>query len=1186
MGIFKDTFSPFVHDQLYIRQSLAAFGNMEYGKAITNKDGIVISEGSEGIPVVWGSRMSNQIPIGTVIDGNDSNDLWVEPETGKTSYVGFRTEDDYNRLAKLRGKTIPSKYWHSWMLNKSCTVRMASMVDLVDDDILDLDAEFNGVTLEKELIGYGLARNYILEGGTLLNVDGMNEPTMREGFPSKGKLLGTAYGDPLSRSDGKMDDYGESYGIVPMPGIVSTSIKTVSAYGSLRGAKIEFTCHNLRQLSVMELLYMRPGYPVLLEWGWTPHIDNNGDLATEFDGGYVSDQNRFWGRNGTSDTTMQQQEINEEIAKRKKKNSGNYDGLLGLVKNFSYTARDDGGFNCTTELMGAGEIISSLKSNNTTFIVDTKPNPPPANGTVTPFSPEATPITVPSLLDFVLATFDYAYGVEGGDLDDDDYKKIERPGDDDVYDTEDDVEERGKYAHHSQRYIEQSTKKENWFGGNNRRETLNISKFETDEAYVKEFMTSTGNLTKIPQVYNNTHLLKFEDIVNSPFYKNMATATGFAVAGYPLLGMLYNYFTSKAIYAADSYIRLDALLFNINKRMVPAPPKGAKSGDRIVAYQTLHFNPHAKKGSRFEMHEFSSWGDKSKNILSSLWVDDDFEKPTGEYGAYSDHSGYKLVLDGSVDPSICLFPRQYDEGATTTNLKILGTVQESVQPVRNYIGYTNTDFHKGREFDNSFKVNEDTFDRAINSIGHIMVNVEFLMQTVYKLHNADELGIGSFVKEIITGINNASGGRNNLSIVTDNDFPQIANIVDLNKNPKSKYKDVFRFNVQSNDSCVTNFSFNTAIPTAMSSTIAVAACNPDAINSLDSVSFSSMNRGISNRLYRNTPSEKKKITDKEKKDQISRYRIQMHELSTLLAQMSIFQLKVGNGEYFSRGSSTEANSISNVRSIQQRALSIIDDLSTKNRDGSVVRNPTAVTPIPIKIDIELEGISGIVMGQMFRINESRLPKQYRHKKIVFIVVSEETNINTDGVWTTKIGGQMQLFPGTGIKLKAGGANPKPADTNVIDVPILGVDTPDLRNGQHWAKSCKGVDYIVKKVNNKFVPIDQEGRNAEAECNALDPTKEKVYLTTNEDWDGDGDIDQDDYTFRQDELRKADEARKNAIPKYDWNNDGIFDAEDKRIENMTDEEWGAGDADSGSFIKQYTLKHGGPNDGPLKVNPNK
>ena len=39
-------------------------------------------------------------------------------------------------------------------------MRLASMVDLVDSKILDLDYEFNGVVLEKELMGYGLARNY------------------------------------------------------------------------------------------------------------------------------------------------------------------------------------------------------------------------------------------------------------------------------------------------------------------------------------------------------------------------------------------------------------------------------------------------------------------------------------------------------------------------------------------------------------------------------------------------------------------------------------------------------------------------------------------------------------------------------------------------------------------------------------------------------------------------------------------------------------------------------------------------------------------------------------------------------------------------------------------------------------------------------------------------------------------
>ena len=36
-------------------------------------------------------------------------------------------------------------------------------------------------------------------------------------------------------------------------------------------------CHNLRQLEILELLYMRPGYPVLMEWGWSPFIDNNGE---------------------------------------------------------------------------------------------------------------------------------------------------------------------------------------------------------------------------------------------------------------------------------------------------------------------------------------------------------------------------------------------------------------------------------------------------------------------------------------------------------------------------------------------------------------------------------------------------------------------------------------------------------------------------------------------------------------------------------------------------------------------------------------------------------------------------------------------------------------------------------------------------------------------------------------------
>ena len=60
-----------------------------------------------------------------------------------------------------------------------------------------------------------------------------------------------------------------------MPGIIDAEIFTKSSEGSLREARVNFVCFNKRQLEILETLYMSPGYPILLEWGWVPFIDNN-----------------------------------------------------------------------------------------------------------------------------------------------------------------------------------------------------------------------------------------------------------------------------------------------------------------------------------------------------------------------------------------------------------------------------------------------------------------------------------------------------------------------------------------------------------------------------------------------------------------------------------------------------------------------------------------------------------------------------------------------------------------------------------------------------------------------------------------------------------------------------------------------------------------------------------------------
>ena len=141
-----------------------------------------------------------------------------------------------------------------WNQSKQCVIRATSLVDYVSP----VDGGL-GIDTFEQLNGNQLAKRFILQGGILNKGD-----TRRKHFGQPG----SAYGDPLIGSNSDSEGFGQ----VPMPGITSLDIATKSAYGSLRQAKLSFVVHNLKQLEIMELLYMRPGYPVVVEWQWSPYI--------------------------------------------------------------------------------------------------------------------------------------------------------------------------------------------------------------------------------------------------------------------------------------------------------------------------------------------------------------------------------------------------------------------------------------------------------------------------------------------------------------------------------------------------------------------------------------------------------------------------------------------------------------------------------------------------------------------------------------------------------------------------------------------------------------------------------------------------------------------------------------------------------------------------------------------------
>jgi hypothetical protein len=185
-----------------------------------------------------------------------------------------------------------------------------------------------------------LAKSNVLEGGSLFF----------------GKLR-YGVGEGSTNAYSLKNTLGEKniLGIRPMPGITSVTVENIGAYGSTRKATINYQCWDIKQLEILEQLYMRPGYLVLLEFGRTTYlqkengINNIKQVVPTYD---------FFNR--TNINLLNELRTLYEISIESK---GNYDAFLGYVVNYGWQSRDDGGYDCKTEIISTGEILESLKTN-------------------------------------------------------------------------------------------------------------------------------------------------------------------------------------------------------------------------------------------------------------------------------------------------------------------------------------------------------------------------------------------------------------------------------------------------------------------------------------------------------------------------------------------------------------------------------------------------------------------------------------------------------------------------------------------------------------------------------------------------------------------------------------------------------------------------------------------------------
>lgn len=145
-------------------------------------------------------------------------------------------------------------------------------------------------------------------------------------------------------------EVSNSYGVRPQPGVTGMNIVSHNRFGSLRTMSVDFVCWDATQLDVLEVLYMRPGYTLLVEWGHSTYFSDISGVRNVIS----SLEQQFFGG------TLTKHEIVARVNSLRKLYNGNYDGFFGFIKNFNWSLRVDGGYDCKTQLVALGELAESV----------------------------------------------------------------------------------------------------------------------------------------------------------------------------------------------------------------------------------------------------------------------------------------------------------------------------------------------------------------------------------------------------------------------------------------------------------------------------------------------------------------------------------------------------------------------------------------------------------------------------------------------------------------------------------------------------------------------------------------------------------------------------------------------------------------------------------------------------------
>jgi hypothetical protein len=930
---------------------------------------------------------------------------------------------------ELMGKTTRTSKELTFLNSKTNWVSLKSGVDINNDK-------------------GNLAKANVLEGGTL---------------SPDGKLKS---GINIGGNSGSYNN-NNVLGIRPMPGITSVSIENIGAYGSTRRATINFQCWDVSQLEVLEQLYMRPGYLVLLEFGRTIYLEKDGSLQQTERKAYYD----FFSKKNI----VLLDELNK-LHKLATDSKGNYDTLLGYIVNYGWQVRPDGGYDCKTEIISTGEILESLKAN---YSLATDVNFSGINNNIFNFQGKILPsIDIPSGSlssgDLIKINQDYSSNILAGVIRElHTICKIKSPLPSDpnqinikLNNTFSSIDIAKLYYSSTddpQKALIQNTSKQNYY--------ITLESFINvlNELIIPHVNGSEGNkslgaLTKLSvkdRMYTEASGSSLKCLYNA-----------FMTSVDPDVCFIKNEYWNNVIKGLSIDINVDAL---------PIVPQG---------YEAILNNPDAKELRRKINNwiiESSKTNDHS-NIITN--INEDYKKWKAKNSQKSDNEYFKYfqqiyqTVRGGLNEGQDLIKIRYDrdgnaiadEKYKSPNIRAWNYLRNNPTLVNNLRNQLGVDKDKrfidlltnikagasngGNSPDQLFiieglnKVSNDiNLDNALNAqqsivntaiqnakkaeeiktklnsisedyqlilksiplsfidetsvtgrkfgiIGNIYLNLKHLYYLATNINittqdpsGKNTLSLSHFITELMKNIQSSTGNVNDFELHID-DRDGIGRIIDLNylNYTEVKNENTFEFEIGSNKSIIRDLKLESKIFSDQVSMMAISAQASSGRLGYNNTTMVDYNKGIINRLI---PSINSPSVTNNNYDSV----VLVSSLSNLISQFFIPFTE----DYYKDGKTDNVYGGNFNASISPSCQYYLRDIinfftaayNTDNKNSSF---------IPAYLSITIDGIGGLVIGNIISVDKTFIPKSYKNndnKKLKYVIMKINQELNQND-WITTI----------------------------------------------------------------------------------------------------------------------------------------------------------------------------------------